>query len=72
MKTDALEPKGEKCSGEVEIEGQNSQIQNSEASTAMRMRLRARGFVPAPIIENDSLLLFPQIHTCTKPHIKHT
>lgn len=64
MKTDALEPKGEKCSGEVEIEGQNSQIQNSEASTAMRMRLRARGFVPAPI--------FPQIHTCTKPHIKHT
>lgn len=76
MKTDALEPKGEKCSGEVEIEGQNSQIQNSEASTAMRMRLRARGFVPAPIIEKwFSSTLSPNSYmhqTTYKTHInKH-
>lgn len=38
MKTDAMEPKGKEYSREVEIDGQNSQIRNSEASTARRKR----------------------------------
>lgn len=38
MKTDAMKPKGEECSKEVELGGQNCQIRNSEVSTARRKR----------------------------------
>lgn len=38
MKTDAMKPKGEECSKEVELDGQNSHIRNSEASAARRRR----------------------------------
>lgn len=73
MKTEAMEPKGEECSREVETDCQNSQIRNSEDCQEEEAYLRAGIFITVLIFEKKHLhslsTLFPNSYMHSITHI---